>query len=115
MKAGRELDALVTERVMGFVRQSDGWYLKEPNTWVHPHSHDNPLPNYSTSIADAREMEDELERRGLHMKYAVKLASLDTEASQRITQKELWWFLIHATPEQRSLAALKAVGVEAPA
>jgi hypothetical protein len=50
MKAGRELDALVAEKVMGYRQAEDGsWFLPGISTgfglWE--------LPEYSTSIADA--------------------------------------------------------------
>jgi hypothetical protein len=50
MKAGRELDALVAEKVMGYRQAEDGsWFLPGISTGLGLWE----LPEYSTSIADA--------------------------------------------------------------
>lgn len=49
MEAGRELDALVAERVMGLEAVNDGWVAESfPNGGMV-----YPLPEYSTDIAAA--------------------------------------------------------------
>jgi hypothetical protein len=113
-----EINALVAEKVMGWTLSSAPSGLRIVALWCD--SHGQPLRRESewfpsTSIADAREIEDEIERRGLKWKYTQALVSLSLffpEVPDFVHDEDLWWFLIHATPEQRSLAALKTVGVD---
>ena len=60
MVAGRELDALVAERVMGWTRGPEKnppnrtWPIASSRTWRAPDSHHaRALPRYSTLIDDA--------------------------------------------------------------
>lgn len=64
------------------------------------------LPHYTTEHAAARLVEDEIERRGLQQRYVDELLTFEREADFSAE-----WFLIRATPEQRCLAALRALGV----
>jgi hypothetical protein len=60
MKPGRELDALVAEKVMGWMRQHDIWYgpkLKMAQAFDRP-------PNYSTDIAAAWEIVEKFSKLG---------------------------------------------------
>lgn len=112
MESGRGLNALVTEKVMGKSIEWRPWDLKP----------------YSTDIATARLVEDEIERRGLGWEYAQELLRLVAYPDGRNvydrtprpgnfyqegqpTDKDLW-HLLRATPAQRCLAALKAVGYD---
>lgn len=117
IKPSRELDALVAEKVMGriFTR-----HLCEPGTprreWV-----DNDVPHYSTDIAAAWQVVEELRNR----KYVLRL-----ESSPYMAQTEYWmgvfgfkgvdeeaWILeinyspkIPSAPLAICIAALKALG-----
>ena len=92
----RELDAKVAERVMG---NRPAWGLEV-------------LP-YSTDISEAYQMEERIAELGLIEEYCIHLnkisnANLD-ELRYMIHRPPLCWQLLHATPEDRCLAALKAV------
>lgn len=79
---------------------------------------------YSTDIAAAREMENWLEQdrslRAAYVHLLTKAANPDAKIdgrrvwlpSEGESMLDLLWWLIHATPEQRCLAFLKAMGVE---
>lgn len=54
LPAGRELDALIAEKVMGLRIEH-----REPY-WTHSDPHQLPIPTYSTSIADAWEVVEKL-------------------------------------------------------
>ena len=106
MEAGRELDALVAEKVMG----------KDLRIYDCPHT--SPfvfcvcpyLPRYSTYIAAAWKMEEMIEQRGFNLQYTQALMSvLLFEGFAPECDEELWWALIHASPFQRCRAALKAI------
>lgn len=62
------------------------------------------LLHYSTNWQYVRLIEDEIERRGLVHAYVTALYA--------IVGKRGAWSLIRATPEQRCLAALRAIGRE---
>lgn len=103
--AGRELDALVAERVMGWTRRARGHSMLMVDVWDGPV--DGPvgiaawrIPAYSTDIAAARLVEDEIERRGLSSEYTGALA---------VRIRGDLWDLLRATPEQRCRAALVVV------
>jgi hypothetical protein len=120
--AGRELDVLVAEQVMGFVRVTDDTsdynHVRHGNEVLLPpgatlHSLREWLPRkgqipfgyfvtqrYSTDIAAARLVEDEIERRGLSSEYTGALA---------VRIRGDLWDLLRATPEQRCRAALVVV------
>ena len=104
LKAGPELDAIVAEKVMGLIKPK--WVGMTAACDGVTYSWDG-LPKYSTSIAAAFEMENEIERRGLIIPYVdclydqLRLTTDDWRLEQ--------WGFAHATPHQRSLAALKAV------
>ena len=63
------------------------------------------LPPYATSLDAMREVEDEIERRGLMGKYADALIG-DRELH---TEREVEHFLIRATPAQRLAAAARVI------
>lgn len=67
------------------------------------------LPYYSTDIAAAWEVEEKIKELGLQRKYAEALGIVIAESGHKGLYVEPFE-LIHATPEQRCLAALKAIG-----
>lgn len=73
------------------------------------------LPHYITDIAAARVMEDWLEGKGPDQikAYTTELCST-VGYNHHWTNLKLLWAVAHATPEQRCLAFLKAMGVETP-
>jgi len=119
LKPGRELDALVAEKVMGWVEFSPidptidfgvhgkyRWnYAKDPKD-----SKQKPIPLYSEDIADAFEAETKVIEKDPSM-YVHALASVVFGHSQvqDISDVRKMCMLIHATPEQRCKAALLAV------
>ena len=67
-------------------------------------------PRYSTDIAAAYQVEERIEELGLWRKYCWELIKIvSAKASDEMLQT---WYLIHATPEDRCRAALKAVETE---
>lgn len=135
MNAGRELDALVAEKVMGatwrnitkggrkrclsFVASRPLVTIEEKKTIYHGYNQDN-LPHYSTDISAAWEVVEEF-RRGWQHKKAAAVIDLhisdivdmnDSHVSiyaPDIKKVEAWGNTI---PLAICLAALKAVGVE---
>lgn len=117
MPAGRTLDALIAEKVMGWrvERQSGNspWLVgHDGNRWTRIENHP-----FSSDIAAAAEMEREIERRsdlgnieGIHVRYALALAhEIGFPGFSCFGWTDLFR-LIRATPVQRCRAALQAVG-----
>lgn len=110
----RELDALVAFNVMGYGSKS---CLRRPEQrWICRCGSCDPIEQYSTDIASAFQVE---ERIYSDLSLAIPYLSELREIVQR--QEGIgsgsWlseWKMVHATPRQRCLAALKAVGVEVP-
>ncbi len=115
---GRELDAAVAEVVMGWVKAPDDFeppemFTRTPgNAWWIKR---NGIPIVKPTLYDspfwAREVEDEIERRGKSAKYVRLLMEelgLDHLFGGTIDGLHLFK-LITATPEQRCRAAYKAV------
>lgn len=131
MPAGREMDALVAEKVMGYDGQHQ-WIKNEDGEidifayevgscngpkcsicgygYCHHCYRESPSKTcydnmpYSTDIAAAWEVEEAIKEKGLELEaaYCVEIRLLTTN----------WMFdMIHATPKQRCIAALKAMGV----
>ena len=78
------------------------------------------MPNYSGSLDAAFEMEEEIERRGLHQEYIQELLQWSSSTPTRDIASwqhphlrgpgaRTLWRVAHATPEQRCRAALEAV------
>ena len=107
----RELDAAVAEVVMRWKRETrpDGWTM--PNYYWS-----NSANHWSTDANRAREVEAEIERRGLVPEYIIALSRLFnfgdvyswTDARMDVLTARLFLFAT-ATPAQRCRAALKAV------
>lgn len=112
---GRELDAAVAVEVMGWVYDPSeaiviGPHYAAPNGETH-----YICKAYSTDANAAREVEAEIERRGLVDRY-VKIMVDDIEPPLGLSKhfvNGLTWIglfkLITATPEQRCRAAYRAV------
>jgi len=70
------------------------------------------LPEYSTGIAAARQMEDWIEEHGSPLRYARAMLGrvfiLEPDPVPDCDE-QLWWMLLHATPEQRCRAFLAAM------
>jgi len=69
------------------------------------------MPDYSGSLDAAWQMEDEIERLGLHRAYVGRLQEHWPNYGIQwvVPMREMQWRLIHTTPEQRCRAALGAV------
>ena len=65
------------------------------------------MPHYSTDIAAAVQVEDEIERRGLIRPYLDAL--WDVTGNLYARGPQAMWALLRATPEERCQAALKAL------
>ena len=69
---------------------------------------------YSTDIAAARAMEDWIEEHHLSLRYAMAMLGrvfiLEPDPVPDCDE-QLWWMLLHATPEQRCRAFLAAMEV----
>ena len=96
MEACRELDALVAERVMGWLKHERYGLIS--------------VPPYSTDISAAWQMEDRIAELGLIEEYCFQLNSIaNAHLDRDYFRQPQRWQLIHATPEDRCRAALKAV------
>lgn len=105
----RNLDAQCA-RVIGYSEcgcghdECDLWeapiHLRDPNGIP-------PFPAFSTDIADARLLEDEIERRGLQEAY-IRALLPEYHSFEAMTPNELFAFL-RAAPERRARAFLEAV------
>jgi hypothetical protein len=110
MKPGRELDALVAEKVMGYRRHHDdcNTYWVDSDGEEPTHSHD-----YSTDIAAAWEVVEKLAEKRIQISAAPLWGS-----EGRMIWEATWkkvndtWNPVHANsaPHAICLAALKAVG-----
>jgi hypothetical protein len=119
MKPGRELDALVAEKVMGFKVIETDECNGEDNLWLQGYE-DQELPSYSTDVAAAWEVVEKLKL------FQVKQTDSDgyTDYVQLWQDSEGIWtigdwedqLLIlsegESAPHAICLAALKAVGVK---
>lgn len=117
----REIDALVAEKVLGlkldFEMTDDCDHIALDGkcskclTVLAEHPYD--IPNYSTDIAAAREVEDRIQALRLHLDYAAHLLDIiGIEAPKPIARPCVAWLCANASPRQRCLAALRAMGVE---
>lgn len=114
MKAGRELDALIAEKVMG-LQISKEWVDDEHEEFDYLLLDDednyrwtNPVPFYSTDIAAAWEVRSKFTdwkscHRFTHALYGIVRYRMANDLSEL-------YLIIHITPEDICLAALKALG-----
>lgn len=121
LAVGPALDAAVAEYVYGYDVRDHIEVIIDPDldAPLHWRAKDTGkivmtpqrVPNYSEDLGLAREVEAEIERQGLVGPYVLYLSEeLQISNGPRWDLKAIEVFaLIHATPEQRSRAALKAV------
>lgn len=108
LQGGRELEAAVAEFVLGYTCCcEDGPQSDCPIHGRQP----NALQRYSTDPTATRQVEDEIERRGLQQRYTVLLSQRLMDFSGWLSWRDSW-ALIRATPEQRCRAALDAVRLQ---
>lgn len=117
--AGRELDALIAVSVMG-------WTVDQRNPATVYSGYDacgqySAVPSYSTDIAAARLIEDHIELSGRVWPYIEALvavldldidilpSAIEAGSPHAPDMRSFAWDLIRATPEQKCLAALKAL------
>ena len=124
----QELDEQIAREVM-MAKPSISWELftedesasaltcdteAEARKWLAEHPrlqgryHVGPLehwPPYSTNISAAMEVENRIAELGLENEYTIAL--WDAVGTGTPSSRSLW-FCIHATPEQRCLAAIEA-------
>lgn len=111
-EAGRELDALVAEKVIG-------WQIHQPN-WGCPPAVRRPggaislylpeaVPHYSTSIAAVWEVMEALRQRGVHLRVSSAYRGYEVQRWER----DQWCSTEYGetAPLAICLAALKAVAV----
>jgi len=113
-----ELNAQVAERVMGLgseniARNTHYHFPGEMGRYCGRYGYSVLLdiPDYSGSLDAAWQMEEEIERQGLHGSFVRELvwAAADSAGDFNLQSPYALWLLIHATPEQRCEAALEAV------
>lgn len=121
--AGRELDALVAERVMGWADINQGtrkWTGIPPGRRSDTFSLAQfvAVSHYSTDIAAAWIVTRKIKDLDLKHEYVVALVNIifaNVKGGVECTMNwlkatsDFAWLMIHATPEQRCQAALKAV------
>lgn len=126
--SGRELDAAVAERVMGWrwwatklrysedVRKAlhhpefknDEWWLADSSEEMFGDGPANPfMPHYSENIAAAMEVENRILDLKLEVPYAEALW-LEVNQQDAANNRYAWWRIMHASAEQRCRAALQA-------
>ena len=131
MKAGRELDALIAEKVMGLTRHDESYvaegvgkvlrFVWRDGCGTCVYSGDMFLPHYSTNIADAWEV---VEKLGRWHGFDFMIVMPDPEQTFHLRTYEAGWYeATNDGPERRvvsdadtaplaiCLAALKAKGV----
>jgi hypothetical protein len=119
MEPGRELDALVAEKVMEWTNFSpidpncdySVGVKGRKNFAIDPRDgKQKPIPLYSSDIAAAFEVETKaIEKDPAMYVHALASAVFGYNQVQNISDIKKLCLLIHATPEQRCKAALLAV------
>ena len=118
MQAGRELDALVAEKVMGLnIRYpTDGNVPREPFYWAKDDDgYEEPFacPHYSTDISAAWEVVEKLMGSGAMFGFVLSvLDDRHTTAVFSETAGHGYRGISEEAPHAICLAALKAMGVE---
>lgn len=118
----REIDALVAEKVMGWMpfpladgEVMEGYYYNGITTWP------TPAPNYSTNIADAWQvvemLSDEYEYDHVTISSSNKVWYCDIVKNLPANEdgeldSDVWDHTASTAPMAICLAALKAMGVE---
>ncbi len=105
---GPELDAVVAVEVMGWTRVEGKkrvfWTLNKGYIF-------GGLRGFSTDANAVREVEAEIERRGLMVEYIKMLISVvfNGKRDETILFLDDWFQAVHASAEQRCRAALRVV------
>ena len=115
----RELDALVNEHIFKIcfhVEEFDSsrgmFQCTKCDHFCKFQKHE--IPSYSSSISAAYSMETEIEKQGKYLIYIEELALvINGHWPDPLNLSELFR-MVHASPRQRVLAALKTYGVQAP-
>lgn len=115
LKPGRDLDALIAEKVMG-------WTPNYPGGWPHPpknipnrkkyiDSHDGTtvIPAYSTSIEAAWEVVDKLGGNMFQLHYDTRYGTEGVKGWSVILDGSVMCQFVDTAPHAICLAALKAV------
>lgn len=118
----RELDAMIAEHVMQckifWEKHASG---NKPrcdcpganSAMIRPHGNNlwGYIKSYSANHTAAYEMEEEIKRRGLEIKYSYCLSCIvfDGMETHKMTMYSKYWLIAHATPKQRCRAALRVV------
>lgn len=119
MKTGRELDAEVAERVMGWTRHPEQMHPTDNRTiggvlYCPPgHPHDsgslNVVPYYSATIEAAMQVEDRIAELELRKPYLVALGRIVAKRATAAGEIVGYWHFTHACAEDRCRAALAAI------
>lgn len=111
----REMDVAVAEHVMGHdvlggvtqhTKSGDTWETRENCYICATGTKVIDLPHYTTDANATREMEAEIQRRGLWLEYTYALLGYDN--IEEMNTEDLWK-VITATPADRCRAALRVV------
>ena len=108
-KAGREIDDLVVTEVMGWVIEGV-YYINKVTEFTTEKIHRNAWKP-SLMIAAAYQMEERITELGLINRYCWELIKNAANKEEQ-THTRQSWALIHATPEDRCRAALKAIKIK---
>jgi hypothetical protein len=118
--SGRELDAAVAERVMGYRNHNPELINLTPthmawHTAISPTTGNREIvPCYSSSIEAAMQVEDRIAELGLQNDYVAHIWSVVGATRNGVNfwtadNFKAFWLCIHATAEQRCRAALAAI------
>ncbi len=119
MKPGSELDALLAEKVMGWKRETGMLHGKLQEVFTDGEGNKRSVAcgcdedfNPSNDIAAAWEVEQKIGTMGKNIRDEYILAIHDVVGHQLEWDSsiEAEWAILRASPEQRCLAALRAVG-----
>lgn len=108
----REIDAQVATDLFGWK-----FYAARPKFTSDLYLDDRgeivDLPFFSSQIAAAMEVQYEIHKRRLHLEYAHYLMlEVGIERPAQTAVEAIAWLCANASPRQRCLAALRAVGAE---
>lgn len=132
MKAGRELDILIAEKVMGWTREPinplsiepdrrgwlnvNGYYFSHPDATTYENE---KLPKYSTNIAAAWEVVEKIkmEKCMININEDATFSSVQIERFHPLPTGGTWSCIVESSdgesaPHAICLAALKAVGYD---
>lgn len=113
MNPGRELDALVAEKVMGWEAVHEHDFRDGGKQWLGTRSDGAkmvPLPHYSTSIAAAWEVVAHLRSLASYVRWELRGDRHDYNCYFCLGRGVEWVEDIDTAPHAICLAALKAVG-----